>query len=289
MSFLSKEVELINFINSKILKKTKLEYNTILYYFTKVIKESILKSYERLKDLNWIQECSNIVFNIFWQILCYTYNVKLSMFLCERAILLFNEYIDLAKNTFKENNTDFKINSTDVKLFIYKRTIGPIKLTSRKSKQFNNIVSNIKYSSIKIKELLINISIHLIINKFDQTQLIEILDYIENLLPDILNKLYVNNIYFDFETYLTEIEKIKNYNEIIQYLNKIKIDMELYYYIYKKCNKNNNINFIFNLFSKLTYDNELNDIKLTKFNKKYNQNKEKYFVNKKNKFKKILN
>ena len=79
----------------------------------------------------WLQECTIIVFSIFWNIFCYTFSIKLTMFLCERAVLLFNEYIDLAKNTFKENNTEFKINSTDVKLFIYKRTIGPIKLKKK--------------------------------------------------------------------------------------------------------------------------------------------------------------
>ena len=72
------------------------------------------------------------------------------MFLCERGIMLFNEYIDLFKNTFSENNENFKINSTDVKLFIYKRTIGPIKLKSQ-TKQFMNIVSKLKLGSINLK------------------------------------------------------------------------------------------------------------------------------------------
>ena len=138
MSFLSKESELINFINSKVVKKSEIEYNTILYYFIKILKEAISKSYKRLHDIIWIQECLTIVFNIFWSIFTYTYNIKLTMFLCERAIMLFNEYIDLAKNTFSENNENFKINSTDVKLFIYKRTIGPIKLKQKSIKHLQS-------------------------------------------------------------------------------------------------------------------------------------------------------
>ena len=285
MSFLSKELELINFIDSKISKKNSLDYNTILFYFCKVIKEAILKSYERLKDLIWIQECSSIVFNIFWQILSYTYNVKLAMFLCERAILLFNEYIDLAKNTFKDNNNDFKINSTDVKLFIYKRTIGPIKIKQNKSKYFNKLISNIKYASIKLKNLLLNISIE-IINNDNKNELEKTLEYIENLLPDIYHKLFVNNIYVDNSDYIAEL----NNNNKIVILNKLKLDLELYYFIYKKTNKNNNLKFLKEIFNKLIYENEYEDIKIEMFKKNnYNSLKKKYLIKKKKKFKKLIN
>lgn len=279
-------MELIKFIDSKILKKNQIEYSTILYFYCKIIKEAILKCYKRLQDLDWIQECLNIVFNIFWQIFPYTFNIKLSMFLCERAILLFNEYIDLAKNTFKENNSEFKINSTDVKLFIYKRTIGPLKLKKTKKRSlFKIIIPNIKLASIKLKRFLNYLSIHIITEKLN-LKLTENLDYVENLIPDIMYKLYHKSIYFNID--LSKIDNLKTDSQIIQFINKIKLDMEIYYYIYKKTNKNNDNIFLNNLFSKLEYENEMDDIKDIMFTKKYNNNKEKYFIVKKNKFKQII-
>ena len=206
MSFLSKESELINFINSKIIKKNEIVYNTILYYFIKVMKEAILKSFKRLHEICWIQECLQIVFNIFWNIFTYTHNIKLTMFLCERGIMLFNEYIDLAKNTFSENNENFKINSTDVKLFIYKRTIGPIKLKVQ-TKQFMNTISKLKIGSINLKSLIDQIIILIIdSSKSNNTdvllKLTSSLNYIENMLPDMYYKLYNQKIYINLDFYL---------------------------------------------------------------------------------------
>ena len=37
------------------------------------------------------------IHNLFWIILNYSNNLKLTMFLCDRAILLFNEYIVMTK------------------------------------------------------------------------------------------------------------------------------------------------------------------------------------------------
>ena len=128
------------------------------------------------------------------------------MFLCERGIMLFNEYIDLAKNTFSENNENFKINSTDVKLFIYKRTIGPIKLKVQ-TKQFMNTISKLKIGSINLKSLIDQIIILIIdSSKSNNTdvllKLTSSLNYIENMLPDMYYKLYNQKIYINLDFYL---------------------------------------------------------------------------------------
>ena len=283
MAFLSKETELINFINSKILTKKDIEYNTILYYFVKVMKDSILRSHNRLNDIVWLQECTIIVFNIFWTIFCYTFNIKLTMFLCERAVLLFNEYIDLAKNTFKENNTEFKINSTDVKLFIYKRTIGPIKLKKKKSKTFNKNISKIKEASISIKNILNNLAINLITLK---QNLDSYVDYFENLIPDIYYKLYNNNIFFDDDSLITNLNNCSNSTQITQLLNKFKLDCEILYYIFKTNKKSKYCQLIFD---KLSYNNELDDVSNNFFNiKNYNILKKKYYSQKTKLFRNLI-
>ena len=64
------------------------------------------------------------------------------MFLSDRSVILFNEYIDLAKVTYS-NNTDFNINRTDIKIFIQKRTIGPIKIKNIKTKYNITIIKHL--------------------------------------------------------------------------------------------------------------------------------------------------
>jgi len=240
MSLLSKEKELINFIETKKVKKKDVDIKKILYYFSKIIRESIIRPYTRLNDIFWAQECSNIVFNIFWQLFSYSNNTKLSMFMCERAILLFNEYIDLAKSTFTENS-DFKINSTDVKLFIYKRTIGPVKLKKITNRKFQLELNKIKESSIKIKYIFNKLSVS-IINILEQlegsvnlkSELNKYLEYIEVLLPDIIQKLYMNNIDYNIDNFIHQINISSTVDDIVTNLNILRIDLEIFYYIYKK-------------------------------------------------------
>ena len=198
MSFLSKEDELIDFIKHKKIKKKDINIKKIIIFFSKIIRESIVRPYLRLNDIIWAQECSSIVFNIFWILFSYTNNIKLSMFMCERAILLFNEYIDLAKNTFAEKN-NFKINSTDVKLFIYKRTIGPVKIIKNNNKKYILEINKIKECSIYIKHIYNKLSIRIInIYNKNNNNLINLneeinkyLEYTGSLVPPILQKLCI--------------------------------------------------------------------------------------------------
>jgi len=244
MSFLSKETELINFIDTKKTKKSNIKTNKILSYFSKIIRESIVRPYSRLNDIFWAQECSNIVFNVFWQLFSYSNNIKLSMFMCERAILLFNEYIDLAKNTFSENS-DFKINSTDVKLFIYKRTIGPIKLIKITNKKFQLKLNKIKEASIKIKYIFNKLSTTIVkilgnenLSVNVEKKLNKHLEYVEQILPNIIHKLCINDIKCDINDFVHKINLSKNIKNIIIDLNIFKIHLEIIYHIWKKKNIN---------------------------------------------------
>ena len=46
----------------------KLNIVQVSYYFVKVIKDAITRSHNILNDIIWLQECTIIVFNIFWKI-----------------------------------------------------------------------------------------------------------------------------------------------------------------------------------------------------------------------------
>jgi len=288
MSFLSKELELKKFIYSKVIKKKQINYSTILHSFTKVYNDSCLKCYKRLQNFYWIEECNIIIFNIFWCVFCFTYNIKLTMFLCERAIMLFNEYIDLANHTFKENEQNFTINSTDVKLFIYKRTIGPIILKSQTG-QYKNKIGQLKQASILIK-LILNRIVSNIINIYSkkETQIYLMIEkhttYFLNLIPDILSKLYRNNL-----VYSLDISKLNFADEtqLIKFINKMKYDCELTYFLYKLTNKNlQKTNELITILLEDTDSDLIEDCFHTK--KTYNAKKIKYIQNNKKKFKQIV-
>lgn len=248
MSFLSKETELLQFIESKHLTKKQIVLEEILLYFGKVIKETLKSSYVRLVDFNWTQECASIVFNIFWKTLFHTLNVKLAMFLSERAILLFNEYIDLAKITFQENS-EFQINAVDVKLFIYKRTIGPLKLKKKRSNKTSHTLTKLKNVSILLKDIMIITLKHVInmryLDNTDTSKLIEndeeyfnlhLTSYFEynlQLYLSVFHKLAYFNLYIPSLSKYFKLNNMTDEEYFIK-INIFKMDCEWIYYLYKK-------------------------------------------------------
>ena len=55
-------------------------------------------------------------------------NIKLSIFICERAILLYNEYMNISNNY-----NSSPVHSADIKQFIINKSIGPIVLNNSNS------------------------------------------------------------------------------------------------------------------------------------------------------------
>lgn len=288
MSFLSKELELKKFIHSKILSKKQINYNKLINFITKVLKDSTLKSFKRLQQYHWIIECNTIVYNVFWIIFNFTYNIKLTFFLCERAIMLFNEYIDLAKHTFKDNNQEFVINSTDVKLFIYKRTIGPIKIKTQTQK-FKKMITPIQKSSNLIKlllnKLICKINTHLSQLSNIESVIEKNMSYFEKIIPDILLKIFQNNLTYNLD--LHKINNIETEHDIVRFIHKIKYDCEILYYIFKSMNKDCDISQ--KMFNQIIVSSNCDEIETTYFTQKsYDKNKIIYIQNNINKFKQLI-
>ena len=122
------EQNILQFIDSKIQHSLKLHIPDILYYYNKIIGKSLVNTYEVLENLEYALICSDIVSIIFWILLEYTYNLKISLFLCDRAILYYTEYLEMFLTSIpnKEIQDKIKLNFTDVKMFIYSKTIGPL-------------------------------------------------------------------------------------------------------------------------------------------------------------------
>lgn len=266
MSFVSKEKELLNFIESKKLSIKKLNQEELLINLAKILKDVLENGYKKAYDLTWINECIHIIFHIYWVIIYYSFNIKLALFICDRALVLFNEYIDLAKLTLSHNSS-FKIKTTDVKLFIYKRTIGPIKLRNSKYSKYNinknnNVnssvvaqINNIQEYSFQFKNILLYV-VNLLnqfydcnLNKFHNKEAMNehnnlYIDYVIRLCIPIMYKLSsYNNIYIPIIDWnilkgilngiiLVEFDFI-NYLNLL--LNITKINYDLAYFIETKC------------------------------------------------------
>ena len=97
---------------------------------------------------------SNILFHVFWVLLNYTNNLTVTIFLSERAILLFTEFILMASNPTINKELYYIPNLTDAMNFSYKKTIGPINLDGLNTK------NNFKHNSIILFKLIIQSIYH---------------------------------------------------------------------------------------------------------------------------------
>ena len=225
MSELNHEKELLDFINGKI-KKLPLDYSKVFYLYSKIIKLSLVKTYTSFNSIQYSLDCLNMVSNIFCILLSYTNNSKLTMFLSERAIILFIEYINLSNDL----NYYEDINILDVKLFIYKKTIGPIKLNNKNKKTNQNIqiIKNYNKFVLIYKEIIINIFKKLVLEEKN-------IEYIDIFISDIYKSL--GNISYEFYS-INKLDILEDllYNidltNLPKSINIISINLEIYMYLY---------------------------------------------------------
>lgn len=127
-TILSNEDELSDFINQKIKPTGELNQRKAIFYFYKMVINSLENTYIKLNNTSYSMICCEIINNIYWTLLTFTNNIKLGMFLCDRGIILFQEYIYIYNNNKLYSN----IRLEDVKQFIYKKTIGPLSINTKK-------------------------------------------------------------------------------------------------------------------------------------------------------------
>lgn len=174
---------LIDFIDKKTLKKDNTEPKKIFFLLVKCIKKSLIETFEQQNNSALTINCSNLVFSIFWLIYNYSLNPKLTMFMTERSIILYNEYLNISR-TYGSDNTNIK----DVKHFIINKTIGPIQFSKIKS---SNISKDTQLYYF-FKKFIINIFQKLESNKnnFKIQYIEEFLEYICLSLANIVYKSY---------------------------------------------------------------------------------------------------
>lgn len=160
MSVLTKESDLLHFINQKKQSVIDVSSKKILLMYSKIITSSITRSLGKLGIYKYTISCCESVIQLFWLLFLYSKNLKLTMFLCDRAILLFNEYVIMTKSTLFGNNSLDSVNLSEVKCFVYKKTIGPLFLGEL------TLDSELPRNFVKACKLLGEIYLHTTIKEF---------------------------------------------------------------------------------------------------------------------------
>jgi hypothetical protein len=217
--------ELIDFINQEKINK-KVNPKKVLTYFNKCIYNSLIEFIDKLeKDenkYNSIIAGINMIFNIFFIVIFYSNNIKLTIFLVERSILLYTEFIIMSQDKKIIDDICFTPNITDAISFSYKKTIGPLNI--------NKLNIKYNYSYIKDISLIIkNVLLHYYTNKNNIKDIEHYLNILEDELFELFNKLdktnhiflikYINNVIQNnrnniFYTIDTLIKKLNTYFEL---------------------------------------------------------------------------
>ena len=99
----------------------------ILVYFNKFFIQNMDEIYTKFRSYNNIIEILDysckIIFNIFWIVYNYSNNIFITLFLAEKSILLFTEFIILSNDTKIVKDLYYKPNIIDALNFSYKKTI----------------------------------------------------------------------------------------------------------------------------------------------------------------------
>ena len=240
MSLLTKETDLLQFINKK--KQSNIDVTTkkIITNYCKVMNNSIIKSYEKICIAKYSIICMETINNLFWILFLYSKNLKLTMFLCDRAILLFNEYILMTNTNIVANSNKENIQLIDVKSFVYKKTIGPLVINT-----LNFAECPILIESCNIFKKLYAIFIIYFINHNEDNEIIvsdtlnKILDTIFNNYFEIILEEYNNDTYILLNLINTFID-IDFFNELT--LEEKHVSLFILIKLYKINNKDNSLN-----------------------------------------------
>lgn len=206
-------VELIDFINQEKINK-KINGKKTFNYFSKCIIKSIIELNSKFKKIenktNSIISGVNMIYNIFFIIIFYSNNIKLTIFLVERAIMLYSEFIIMSQDKNIINDICFIPNINDAISFSYKKTIGSLNIDKL----------HIKYEQTCIKDMALilkNILIHYYFeNKDNFNQTLENLP-INKLEQDIYQLFikYDKNTHIDLIKYINNLLNEQDINKIM--------------------------------------------------------------------------
>jgi hypothetical protein len=125
--------DILNFIIKKC-QEPDIDNKKVIYLFLKSYVNALIKTYNNTKNPEYAVDCADVCINIFNIIYNYTHNVRVSIYLVERSIALFNEYL-----TVSESISSIEVHTSEIKTFIIHKTIGGIRLNQKLHNDQNNI------------------------------------------------------------------------------------------------------------------------------------------------------
>ena len=228
MNILTKDTDLIKFIKEKKSFDQDIDHKKLYYYYSKVVRLAYIKTYMRINNLKYSKICADIIDNIFWIIFNFTFNIKLTMFLSERAYIMFSEFLYISKED----------NIIDAKIFVYEKTIGLITINEFKTRKGNgNIINKLKNISSHCENINLFYNHILKITLNDEEKYNEISNYFENTIG-------IFNLFPDVKIfYKVLFEIITNLNKpILVKINLLFIISHIFYIKKRSCDDLNKIN-----------------------------------------------
>lgn len=199
MSSISKVEDLIKLIETEKVSPDKIDPNRSFKFFCHCLIKSIVEIYLKFQNFEGINiheavmSGINLVYHIFWILISYTNNLKLSVFLLERAILLNIEFISMSRNPVIDRESFYLPNVNDAIIFAYRKTLGPIKGFLH----FNPKLEKVKTASLDLKSVIGNIFFKIVKNldlKKDEWETDDV-DYkkvLENKLEESISFIYTS-------------------------------------------------------------------------------------------------
>ena len=227
--------DLVDFINKEKLKYNELNQSKIHKYFSKCFIKTIIEIDTKFKNLdsemgnhNGVILGTNMLFHVFWILISYTNNIRLTIFLSERAILLFTEFVIMAKEPSIKDDLCYIPNILDAVAFAYKKTIGPLIISDLSTSNLRELAF-IKDSCSILKSLYQDAYLSYVKKDTITLSLQKYLDLINNNFRLLFYKIYTKKN--DFFVY----EKIKSIIHNNNNIDKSLVFIKIYFEIFNQC------------------------------------------------------
>lgn len=236
--------ELLNYIETS-KRKCSFNYTKLHNCFSTCLLKTIICLKDKVDSISKLQSGCDVIYHVFWILINYTNNISTSIYLSERSILLYSEFLIVSNNPDINKELYYTPNIADAINFAYKKTIGPLKL-----KNINkNIYTN--NSLILLKHIIVNI-IDKIINE-NYSIYFKLIDALI-----LKNQKIINNKNY-YDTIFNNVENILTINN--ESTNNIVIKLRcIFEYIYKiKNNKVSDFNYKLGFYTQKTVETTLED------------------------------
>lgn len=155
-----KNIELIQFLNQEKLNK-KLNGKKVYNFYNKCLIKSIIDLKKKFNNIDnkkiCIENGVNMIYYIFFILIFYTNNIRLTIFLLERSILFYTEFIIMSQDKKLIDQICFVPNINDALFFTYKKTVGPLEICNLKIKKEQEFIRDMcKSINIIYKDAIIH-------------------------------------------------------------------------------------------------------------------------------------